>query len=383
MQPSGHLMGPPGVRVPTKENTINATRKGIAAVGCAAFIATTATACGTAGDLNTGAKVQRALDRLGEQKAVTVSVGFDGSERQLWSALKGSDGFTRADAKMLAGLDVSLSVSAAGPLKDIKDVKAEGASVALRVSFGRGGDLLEIRSLSGKEAYLRVDVQQFLSLADDLGSAQSKGDLKGFRKFLDAADELPSSYKSVKDALGGKWISIDPAAFQEFSRSMAAAGPAGSPLPDTPQLDAATQERITKALRRALERNARFADAGSKDGADIVKVTVPAGKTADALADALEPLADQLPEGVAPSDLKDVPDKDVTVDVAVKDGTLSGISLDLDQFDSGEEIHGALPLTVGFAPDAAPVAAPAGATPLNPQDVMGAMMQFMMGGMDE
>ncbi|WP_406267741.1 hypothetical protein OH779_23675 [Actinacidiphila glaucinigra] len=366
----------------TEEYVINATRKGIAAFGCAAFIATTA-ACGTAGDLSAGARLQRALDRLGEQKAVTVSVGFDGSEQRIWSALEGSDGFTRADAKMLASLDVSLSVSAAGPLKDVKDDKAEGASVALRVSFGRGGDLLEMRSLSDGKTYLRVDVQQFLSLADDLGSAQSKGGMKGFRTFLDAADELPSSYRSVKDALGGKWISVDPAAFQDFSRSMAAAGPAGSPLPDTPELDAGTQERITKALRRALERNAKITDAGTKDGADIVKVTVPAGKTADALADALEPLADQLPEGVSPSDLKDVPDKDVTVDVAVKDGTLSGISLDLDQFDSGDEIHGALPLTVGFAPDAAAVAAPAGATPLDPQDVMGAMMQFMMGGMDE
>ncbi|MEU1539627.1 hypothetical protein ABZ461_16185 [Actinacidiphila glaucinigra] len=375
----------------TEEYVINATRKGIAAFGCAAFIATTA-ACGTAGDLSAGARLQRALDRLGEQKAVTVSVGFDGSEQRIWSALKGSDGFTRADAKMLAGLDVSLSVSAARPLKDLKDDKddkdgkddkAEGASVALRVSFGRGEDLLEMRSLSDGKTYLRVDVQQFLSLADDLGSAQSKGGMKGFRTFLDAADELPSSYRSVKDALGGKWISVDPAAFQEFSRSMAAAGPAGSPLPDTPELDAGTQERITKALRRALERNAKITDAGTKDGADIVKVTVPAGKTADALADALEPLADKLPDGVSPSDLKDVPDKDVTVDVAVKDGTLSGISLDLDQFDSGDEIHGALPLTVGFAPDAAPVAAPAGATPLDPQDVMGAMMQLMMGGMDE
>ncbi|MFF3564420.1 hypothetical protein ACFYXS_30685 [Streptomyces sp. NPDC002574] len=357
-------------------------RKGIAAAGCAAFIATTATACGTAGNLSAGAKVQQALDRLGEQKAVTLSVGFGGSEQQIWSALKGSDGFTQDNAKMLAGLDVSLSMSAAKPLKDVKGDEGDETSVALQVSLGRGKDLLEIRSLAGKQAYLRADLRQFLSLADDLATQQDKADLQGFRQMLDAADDLPSSLKSVKDALGGKWVSVDPKGYEEFFKSMAKDNPAGSPLPDTSALDAKTQERITKALRDALEHNAKFTDAGSKDGADHVKVTVPAGKTADALAGALEPLADQLPDGFSPADLKKVPDKDVSVDVAIKDGTLSGVSLDLDQFDTGDEIHGALPLTVGFAPDARPVSAPAGATPLDPQDIMGAVMQLMAGGMD-
>ncbi|MEU4096988.1 hypothetical protein [Streptomyces sp. NPDC026673] len=355
-------------------------RKGIAAVGCAAFIASTAAACGTAENLSAGAKVQRALDRLGEQKAVTVSVGFDGSEQQIWSALKGSDGFTRKNAQMLAGFDVSLSMSADKPLKDVKE---GGTSLALRISLGQGKDLMEVRGVAGGKAYLRMDLRRFMSLAGELDTGKSKGDMSGMEQFLDAADDLPSSYKSVKDALGGKWVSVDPKAFTEFAESMAENGPAGSPLPNASALDAKTQKRITKALRKAIEHNAKFADAGSKDGVDHVKVTVSAGKTADALAEALEPLAGQLPDGAALSDLKDVPDKNVILDVAVKDGTLSGISLDFDQFDTTDEIHGALPLTVGFASDAAPVAAPAGATPLNPQDIMGAMMQFMMGGMDE
>lgn len=356
-------------------------RKGVAAVGCAAFIATAATACGTAENLSAGAKVQHALDRLGEQKAVTVSVGFDGSEQQIWSALKGQSGFTRQNAQMLAGFDVSLSMSAAKPLKDLNE---GSASTALRLSLGRDKDLMEVRGVAGGKVYMRMDLRRFLSHIDSLGSGKNKADMSGMEQFLDAADGLPSSYKSVKDALGGKWVSLDPKAFTEFVESMAENGPAGSPLPHASALDAKTQKRITKALREAVEHNAKFADAGSKDGVDHVKVTLSAGKTADALAEALEPLADQLPDGAALSDLKDVPDKNVILNVAVKDGTLSGISLDFDQFDTtGDEIHGALPLTVGFASDAAPVTAPAGATPLNPQDIMGAMMQFMMGGMDE
>ncbi|MDX3237650.1 hypothetical protein PV392_18605 [Streptomyces sp. ME03-5709C] len=354
-------------------------RKGIAAAGCAAFIATAATACGTAENLSAGAEVQQALDRLGRQKAVTVSMGFDGSEQQIWSALKGSDGFSRQNAAMLADFDVSLSASAAEPLKDAKE---NGSSLALRISLGKDKDLLEVRGLAGGKTYLRFDLRRFMSLAGDLGAGKSKGDMAEIQKFLDAADGLPSSYTSVKDALGGKWVSVDLKAFEEFAKTMGEDGPAGSPLPDASALDAKTQKRITKALREAVEHNATFADAGSKDGVDHVKVTVSAGKTADALAKALEPLAAQLPDGVSPSDLKDVPNKDVSVDVALKDGTLSGISLDLDQFDTKDEIHGALPLTVGFAPDAVPVTAPAGATALNPQDIMGAMMHFMMGETD-
>lgn len=353
-------------------------RKGIAAAGCAAFIATTAAACGTTQSLSAGAKVQGALDRFGQQKAVTLSVGFDGSEQQIWSALKGSDGFTQDNAKLLAGLDVSMSMSADKPLKD---VKGDPASVALRVSLGQGKDLLELRSLAGKQTYLRADVRQFLTLAGDLGDKKDKADLQQFEQMLDAADKLPSSLKSVKDALGGKWISIDLKSFEEFAKSMAKASPAGSPLPDTSALNTKTAEQITEALRKAVQDNAKFTDAGSKDGADHVKVTLPAGKTADAFAKGLKPVADQLPDGFSPSDLTSVPDKDVTLDVALKDGALSGISLDLDQFDTGDEIHGALPLTVGFAADAQPVAAPAGATPLNPQDIMGAVMQLMAGGM--
>ncbi|MDX3098649.1 hypothetical protein PV703_18785 [Streptomyces sp. ME01-24h] len=354
-------------------------RKGIAAAGCAAFIATAATACGTAENVSAGTKVQQALDRLGQQKAVTVSVGFDGSEQQIWSALKGSDGFSRENAEMLADFDVSLSASAAEPLKDAKE---GSSSLALRISLGKDKDLLEVRGLAGGKIYLRFDLRRFMSLAGDLGAGKSKGDMAEIQKFLDTADDLPSSYKSVKDALGGKWVSVDLKAFEEFAKTMGEDGPAGSPLPDASALDGKTQKLITKALREAVEHNAKFADAGSKDGVDHVKVTVSAGKTADALAKALEPLAAQLPDGVSPGDLKDVPNKDVSVDVAIKDGTLSGISLDLDQFDTKDEIHGALPLTVGFAPDAVPVAEPAGATALNPQDIMGAMMQFVMGGMD-
>lgn len=350
-------------------------RKGAAAVGCVASIATFVVACGN-DHVSAGTKVERAVNALAEQKAVTMTAGFDGSEQQIWSAMKREKDFTHDDAKVLAGLDVSLSVSSKKPLKDTKG--KDGASVAVRVATGPGDDVLEFRSVSGDKAYVRVDLKKIMSLVSDAGDAKSAADMKEFRSFLDSADKLPASYRSVKDALAGKWVSIDPKAYEEFSKSLGKDAGA-SPFPDTGSLDLKTQQKMAEAIRKAVGSNARFADAGSRDGADHVKVTVPARKTAAAVAEALKPMEKQLPKDFKLSDLKDAPNKNVTFDVAIKDGMLSGATVDLAQFD--KKPHGKLPLSLAFTADAKPVSAPAGASTLNPQDVMGAMMQLMMGQM--
>ncbi|MET9517616.1 hypothetical protein [Streptomyces sp. NPDC002994] len=184
----------------------------------------------------------------------------------------------------------------------------------------------------------------------------------------------------MKDALAGEWVSIDPKAFEEFSKSMGEEAGEASPFPDTGALDTKTQQKITKALSKEIADNAKFTDAGSRDGADHVKVAVPAGKTADAIAEALKPMEKQLPKEFKLSELKDVPSKNIDFDVAIKDEKLSGVTIDLAQFD--KKAAGKLPVSIGFNADAAPVKAPAGASTLNPQDVMGAMMQIMMGEMD-
>jgi hypothetical protein len=352
-----------------KEFDINRTRRGTAAVGCVAFIASAAVACGTATNLSAGGKVGQAFEKLGEQKALTMSVGFDGTQAQIWSAMKGEDDFTQDNAKMLADLDVDLSMSADQALK-----QAKTGSVAVTVSAGGDSSLLEVRSLDGKKLYVKADLKQLMTLGSSAGagSAEDKAALKDFQSMLDQADKLPSTYKSVKSLLAGDWVSIDPASFKELSKEFGAGTNTG-----TDALDTATQQKIAKALTKAIGSNATFKDAGSKNGADHVTVTVPAAKTAKALAKALKPYKDDLPDGLDPADLKDVPNKNITLDVAIKDGALSGITVDVAQFD--KKVKGTLPLTIGFAADAKPVEAPAGATALDPKDVMGALMRLMMG----
>ncbi|MCM2575986.1 hypothetical protein [Streptomyces meridianus] len=350
--------------------------KGVAAAGCAVFIAVSLAGCGTE-QISAGTKVEQAFDRLDRQKAVTMTFGFDGTEQQVWTAMKGRKDFTRDDAKMLAGLDVSVSTSSAGPLKD----KKKDRSVALRVSQGKGKDLLEVRRLGGrKQLFMRADIERLMALTADNGDAESKAAMKEFGAFVDAAGDLPSNYRSVKDALTGKWVSIDPQAFEEFSKNMGPGSGGKSPLPDMKGLSAKEQRKISDALGRTIRRNARFTDKGTRNGVDHVTVTLPTQKTADAVIKAFEPVESRLPDGVELASLKDIPAKKLDLDVAIKDGAVAGITIDIAQLD--RKTQGRLPLSVRFAPDAGPVKAPAGASALDPQDVMGAAMQFMMGRMN-
>lgn len=347
----------------------------MAAAGCVAILAASTAGCGTE-QVSAGTRVERAFDRLDRQKAVTMTVGFDGTQQQIWTAMKGQKDFTRDNAKMLADLDVAVSMSSKKALEDTK----KGGSVAVRVAQGPGKDLLEFRRLGGsKKVFLRADIDRLMSMAAGSGDAESQAAMKEFRTFVDSADELPSNYRSVKNVLTGKWVSIDPEAFEEFGRSMSKGSGGPSPIPDTEGLTAKEQKKISEALDTVMSRHARFTDKGTENGVDHVGITLPAAKTADALIKALEPLEDKLPEGVELSSLKDIPAKKITLDVAIKDGMPSRMTIDAAQFD--REIKGTLPVSLGFGVDADPVKAPAGAAALDPQDLMGAMMQFMTGRM--
>jgi hypothetical protein len=355
-------------------------RKGLAAAGVVALIAAGSAACGTAAASTPDAKVKNAFDKLSDQKSLSFGLHFGASADQIWSALQGEDDFTKDDAALLAKLRADISLSSAKALKDVK--QGDKSSGAFRVSADGTGkkSLAEVRSVNGK-VYLRLDLKGFEAL-DTVKS--SNKDLAQLDQFLGMADGLPASLGSVKAALKGDWVTIDPKSFTDFAKSMSkSAGGSGAPLgslPDTSKgLDAKTQQQVVDALRKALQNNAKFKDLGSHDGADHVQVTVPARQVAKELEGSLGSLTKQIP-GFKPSDLDSVPDKSVSVDVAVKGGKVSAISLDVAQFDT--KAKGKLPLVLDIDSGADPVTAPAGAKTLNPQDIMGLVMYGFGGGPD-
>lgn len=373
----------PKARLFYGSHDISSAHKGLAAIGCVTLIATASAACGTVQQIGAAAKVQNAVDKLGEQKAVTATVSFDATADQIWTAMKGSEGFTRDNATALAGLHARLGLSSDKPLKDTaaaQDAKGAGdgaSSFSFQLSSDAEGkrNLVEVRSV-GKKIYLRADVKALTALA---GPAAKDGDRAQIDRFLAGSGELPSSLGVVKDALAGKWISIDPQVFSEFGKTFGGGkglGKSPLPVPDASSFDAETQRQLVDAVKSAMEHNAKFTDKGTTNGVDHVTLTVPGGQAARDLAKGLAPLEKKIP-GFTPPDVSDVPNKDFAVDLSIKDGMLSGIALDVAQFD--EKPQGKLPLTIGLQGGSDPVTAPAGAKELRPQDIMGA---FMLGAMN-
>ncbi|WP_329118866.1 hypothetical protein [Streptomyces sp. NBC_01465] len=310
-------------------------------------------------------KVQNAFDKLSEQKSFSAELGFDGSADDIYAAMKNEDDFKRSDAEMLAGLTVKVGAASDKPLKDTKD----GGSMSLALSNGKA-DLFELRSVD-KKLYIRADLKAITAL-----DTSSKGSgTKELDDMLKQADQLPSSLASVKNVLKGKWIEFDPKSFTEFVKESGLDKEAG--LPDaSATLDAKEQKKLIAAVKKALAKDATFKDAPSKDGVDHVTVTVAGRDAATDLVSALKGFP-QFKDAMKDFKASDVPDKKFAIDVAIKDGMLSGISLDVAQLD--KQAKGKLPLSIAIDGKADPVSAPSGATELKPQDLMSAMMFLAMG----
>lgn len=375
----------------SKEFVIVTKRKGLAAAGVVALIAAGSAACGTAQATPQG-KVQNAFTKLSDQKSVTLGLSFDATADQIYAVMKGDD-FTRDDAAVLASLHASLSVSSSKQFSLVRSGDKGGAfDFALSGDKSGKQNLAEVRVVDQK-FYLRADVKGLMKLDT---SSSSASDLRDFNQFLDQADQLPSSLNSVKAALKGQWVVIDPKAFAEFGKSFAdkMGGSAfGSPGDSSgsssdspfsaltgggPKIDAKTQQQLVAAVKKAFAHNATYKDLGSKNGADHVQVTVPARQLAKDLSTSLTPVLKQIP-GVKDSDLagfndvSGVPNRTIAIDVAIKGGSVSGITFDLAQLDTGTT-SGHLPLALTLDDHADNLTAPAGAQQLNPQDLVGLFM---------
>lgn len=352
-------------------------RKGLAAAGVVALITVGSAACGTDDPATPQGKVGNAFVKLGKQNTVTLDLAFGGSADEIYAAMKDEDDFTQADAKMLASLHLNLGVSSQkslGLLGKTQDAKGGAVSFALATDASGGKGLIEFRVVDQK-LYLRADVKGLEKL-DTSDSAAS--DTAELNQFLDNADQLPSSLDSVKAALRGEWISIDPKAFTDFAKSMSQGADAGAdPLSGMPKLDAATQAKLVAALKKAVTTNVTYKDLGKSGGADHIQVTAPAKQLAQGIVDAVGPLLKDVPgyDATSVGDLSDVPNKTLSVDVAVKDGKLSAITFDVAQLD--DQAKAKLPLTLNFKSSIAPITAPSGAKVVNPQDIVGMVMSAM------
>ncbi|MEU4968570.1 hypothetical protein [Streptomyces smyrnaeus] len=376
-----------------------------AAATCVTVLAVAVTGCSLAEKVTTGLKVKHAFEKLGEQPAASVLVSVDGNraeaEKFLRAAGADDDSSTRQAARLLSRGELTFAVGSdreETPLKELS--RSERLRFATALNFG-GRDVLAAKSVEEK-LYVRMNLRSLV--AQTGGSA---ADRQRARTIVALAKDLPTSLGSAKDALKGKWVEIDPEAFDDFARAArqiaaeekrgekkgefgrhhrGAAGAGGSEQSDETSkrlsrataagraLNGESEREFLEGLEKTLGEHARFRKAGEYGGAEHVTVSMPARRAAPDLSRALEALGARL-------DPSTVPDKTVSADLQIRRGQLTGLTVDLGQFLSGKQAEKVdLPLRMVFGSgDAVTVQAPDGARELKPQDLMAAVMYGALG----
>ncbi|MER5734929.1 hypothetical protein ABT117_04515 [Streptomyces sp. NPDC002262] len=248
------------------------------------------------------------------------------------------------------------------------DESGEDDFVGMAMKFSTAdGDLLEYRVV-GDYAYVRAD-------AESLGKAMGSP--------LPPAGELPPEAGAFKKVLEGEWVKFDYKALEKAGEEQLGEKSGGAPSPE-PSLDAGTQKKLLEALREVVARDVEFTTAGGGDGTERISATAPFRTLITDLVGEIRPLSKELPPGMelpTAADLKDAPDSKVTADFTLKNGELTEVYVDLAELTENAKVKKfglGLKLSAGTKPTA-----PASATELKPEDLMGAFSGAMMPGGEE
>jgi hypothetical protein len=296
--------------------TINTARRTTLAVATASALALTGiAACGTVENLSAAQKIRKAADKLGERTSLTVDFGLDVDPAVL-ERTSGSedpeDKLSPTAAKAVSTLRVSFSLEASKPLAeaDDKDIK----SFAFSVGSGKDAEMLDVRMID-RTLYLRADIDAFG---------------KTFDTPVPGMGELAPGMGGLKDLVAGKWVKTDTDTLKELGK-----GSSGKEKEDE-KLDSKTERKLKADLKSILERRVSFTDEGKKDGSEHIVAKAPARALLTDVFEALKGVSDTFPEWrtrTMPSekDLKEIPNKKVGLDFALRDGALSQITFDATQ----------------------------------------------------
>ncbi|MGA5065520.1 hypothetical protein ACPB9E_17455 [Streptomyces exfoliatus] len=313
--------------------------------------------------LSAGKKLDQAFEKLGKEKSISFELDLDvdaATLKQLDAESEPEPGDELPDeaAELISGAKISVTVESRKPI----DESEEKDFVGMAMKFSNpDGDLIEYRVV-GDYTYIRSDVEA-------LGKAMDAP--------MPPADELPPEAGGFKKALEGEWVKFNTKEMEKIGEEMGQE-PGSEPSPE-PSLDAKTQKKLLDALREVIAREVDFTTAGGEDGTEHITATAPFRTLITELIGEIRPLTADLPPGMdlpSDEDLKDAPDTKVTADFTLKNGELTEVYVDLAKLAESAKVK-KLGLVLKMSAGTKPTA-PAGATELDLDEIMGGFAGVMM-----
>lgn len=293
-----------------------------------------------------------AFRALSEADGITEEISLQSTPESLIAASEG--GLNEDTAGKI--LDSSIVVSAKNTGNDV--AKAE-SSILVRVA---GNDDLELRIVDNS-LYIRADIKNIL---ETFGQDPSQADA-----FASQAQGQPG-FEWVGPAVAGEWLVLKN--LSQFTQQMGA-----NPAPD--------QKKLLNGFLDIIQENATVTNEGDEDPGTHLVATMPLRETATDLLNLVQDMGTQMPPGVDPNAMNDIPEGDLSVDFWVSDGALTQMHIDFLQFKKFDESGGEgipegveeLGLLVTFAEFTGSVEPVADAVELDPVAI-GQAFSGMMGG---
>lgn len=186
----------------------------VVAVGCAALLTASVSACSSAQKMTTSLKVRNSVAKLSDQTAASAVASVDGTTDHTYAFLRHAGAHvTRADATRVARAEVTMAATSGSDTTSLRDVpRTEGLNVAGSLNFG-GTDVVAVKSIDDT-CYLRLRLDRLVAQGGGSGAQQRTAD-----RIMALADHLPTTLGAAKDALKGRWVRADPSAFGDFARA--------------------------------------------------------------------------------------------------------------------------------------------------------------------
>jgi hypothetical protein len=312
-----------------------------------AVAATIAAACGTAKALAPELALRQAARSTFDRDSATYTISVGGSDAAVRALMEEDD--ARA-LSLLRSSSLTVSVDEAGG-KDL---------LALDLDLGDLDHAVELRFVDDT-LYARADVKR---IADVLGA-----DPRSIDTTVAGAEE--AGFGFLREAVAGKWLSVDTRPLGDLLKGIEQGG---APIP---KLGMDQWRNLLKALGDTFGGEVGVERLGKEDAGDHLRLTVPLRRVYQRLLPVLSEAGMRSPRGLPSVD--DIPDRQVSADVWLRDGRISRAELDLAQFASHSA--GRVPLRVDVGPLRQPVAAPRDAIPVNLLQLLGRLAAVFTGGM--